>query len=677
MKARTTKPAVTKLQAELSQPVPRDSLTWLLLAQALVVLPFTLHVPVSIMALWLGCTVWRVQVFRMRARLPGTWVKSGLLVGTAGGVYLARGSLVGLDAGAALLVAAFVLKMLEVSTRRDARVLIFLGFFCVVVGYLFEDSLLWALFSLLPIGALLAALIGLQQSALASRPVATLKLAFKLMAQAVPLMLLLFVFFPRLDPLWSLPQPSNKGLTGLSDNMAPGDMAELSRSPALVFRASFEGAVPARNQLYWRGLTLEQFDGRRWSQSSRAQSVQVAQWQKRGEPLTYSIVMEASGRPWLPSLDVGETSLSEVRQMSDFRLQRRRPVEQSLLYGVTSWPQSVRDAQPTEQIQRQDMQLPAKGNEQARQWADDLRRRYARPDALVEAILGYFTQQPFHYTLKPTPSGNDSIDDFLFVSRRGFCAHYAGAMTFVLRAAGIPARVVAGYQGGEISSDGQYLTVRQFDAHAWVEYWQPGVGWRSVDPTAAVAPQRIEQGLEQALAADEDFLQDAPFSALRYRHVPWINAMRLSWDDLNYGWQRWVLGYQGQQQLQVLSRWFLGFEAPVFVAGIIVSLGLVALWLFKPWRRESDPQLRLFNAFERLLARHGLRRMPGEGAVAFGRRAALFFPRQAGAIEAFVEEFQAQRYAGRSGSSSQLRGRLNALRRQMPWRLSAAKGSHS
>ncbi|WP_122570273.1 transglutaminase TgpA family protein [Pseudomonas viridiflava] len=666
----TTKTAV-------SQPIPRVSLTWLLLAQALVVVPFALHVPASIMVLWLGCSLWRVQAFRMRVRLPGTWVKSGLLVGTAGGVYLARGSLVGLDAGAALLVAAFVLKMLEMNTHRDARVLIFLGFFCVAVGYLFEDNLLWALFSLLPIGALLAALIGLQQSDLASKPSGTLKLAFKLMAQAVPLMILLFLFFPRLDPLWSLPQPSNKGVTGLSDNMAPGDMAELSRSPALVFRASFEGAIPARKQLYWRGLTLEQFDGRRWSQSARAQTVQVPQWQKRGEPVAYSVVMEASGRPWLPSLDIGETPLSDVRQMSDFRLQRRRPVEQSLLYSVTSWPDSVRDSQLSEQIQRQDLQLPPKGNPQARQWAEELRRRYASPDERVQAMLRYFADQPFHYTLKPDSLGNDSIDEFLFSSRRGFCAHYAGAMTFVLRSAGIPARVVAGYQGGELNPEGQYLTVRQFDAHAWVEYWQPDVGWRSVDPTAAVAPQRIEQGLEQALAADEDFLQDSPMSALRYRHVPWINAMRLSWDNLNYGWQRWVLGYQGQQQLQVLSRWFSGFQAPVFVAGIALSLGLVALWLFKPWQRESDSQLRLFNAFERLLARHGLRRMPGEGAEAFGARAALFLPQYAEAIGAFIDEFQAQRYAGHSGSASHLRSRLRALRRRLPWRFSSSRNSHS
>ena len=657
----------------LNQPIPRTSLTWLLLAQALVVVPFLQHIPLSMIALWLGCTLWRIQILRMRARSPGTWVKAGLLVGTAGGVYLARGSLVGLDAGAALLIAAFVLKMLEMQTRRDALVLIFLGFFCVVVGYLFESNLLWAAFTVLPVSTLLAGLIALQESSSMSRPASSLKLALKLMLQAVPLMLVLFLFFPRLEPLWSLPQPSNKSLTGLSDNMAPGDIAELSKSAALVFRASFEGPIPDRNQLYWRSLTLEQFDGRRWSQSSRAQTVQVPQWHKRGDSLSYSVVMEPSGRPWLSSLDVGVSNLPDVRQMSDFRLQRRRPVEQSLMYSVTSWPEATRDAQLSEIIQRQDLQLPQKGNPQARQWASDLLRRYPKPDALVAAMMDYFAREPYHYTLKPPTLGVNSIDDFLFESRRGFCAHYAGAMTFVLRAAGIPARVVAGYQGGEVNPDGPYLTVRQFDAHAWVEYWQPGIGWRSVDPTAAVAPQRIEQGLEQALAADEAFLADSPMSALRYRNVPWINAVRLSWDNLNYGWQRWVLGYQGDEQLKVLNRWFADLQAPAFLGGLGLVLSLLGLWIFKPWQRENDSQLRLFYAFERLLARQGLRRLPGEGAEAFSRRAALLLPDHAGLIEAFTREFQAQRYAGSPPAPAELRRRLRQLRRRLPWRLSAAK----
>ncbi len=657
----------------LGLPIPRSSLIWLLLAQTLVMVPYLAHLPMWMLGLWLVCSLWRVQILRMRAQHPGSLVKTGLFLGTLAGVYFSRGSLVGLDAGAALLIGASILKVLEMRSRRDALVLILLGFFCVVVGYLFEDSLPWAAFSVLPVSALLAALIGLQETALSSKPFATLKLALKLLAQAVPLMLLLFLFFPRLEPLWSLPQPNNKGITGLSDNMAPGDIAELTRSAALVFRASFEGAIPPRDQLYWRALTLEQFDGRRWSQSGRGILSQTAQWQKQEGPQAYSIVMEPSGRPWLPALDVSETSLADVRQMNDFRLQRRYPVDQTLLYSAHAWPQAVRETQLSDTERRQDLQLPPHGNPQARQWAVDLNRRYPRVDALVEAILGQFSDEPFHYTLKPPGLGADSIDDFLFNSRSGFCAHYAGAMTFVLRAAGVPARVVAGYQGGELNPDGQYLSVRQFDAHAWVEYWRPGIGWRSADPTAVVAPQRIEQGLEEALAADEGFLADSPFSALRYRNVPWINAMRLSWDNLNYGWQRWVLGYQGQQQVQVLSRWFAGFDGLVFIGGVAVVLGVFALWLFKPWQRERDLQLKVFKAFERLMARQGLLRRDAEGARAFARRAAERLPMHAAQIEAFADEFEAQRYAGHNRSLALLRRRLRQLRRSLPWRFSTPK----
>ena len=659
--------------ASLSKPIPRVSLNWLLIAQALVIVPFSLHVPVALLVLWLACSFWRIQIFRMRVRMPGTWIKAGLLVGTAGGIYLARGSLIGLDAGAALLIAAFVLKMLEMQTRRDALVLIFLGFFCIAVGYLFEDSLLWGLFTLLPITTLLAALIGLQQSSASSRPTATLKLSGKLLLQAVPLMVLLFLFFPRLDPLWSLPQPSNKAQTGLSDSMTPGDIAELSKSAALAFRASFEGPPPPRHQLYWRALTLDQFDGRRWSQSSRAQVPDAPSWRREGPSVRYSVVLEPTGKPWLMTLDVGQTDLAGVRQMSDFRWQRRRPVEQSMLYSAESWPDAVRETVLSEGARLQALQLPARGNPQVREWAADLHRHHGAADAVVDALLAYFTAQPFRYTLKPPSLGANSVDDFLFGSRAGFCEHYAGAMTFALRAAGVPARVVTGYQGGELNPDGNYLSVRQFDAHAWVEYWQAGVGWRSVDPTAAVAPMRVEQGLEQALAADEEFLGDSPMSALRYRNLAWLNSIRMSWDSLNYGWQRWVLGYQGQQQLQVLGRWFSGFQAPVFAAGAMIILGLLALWLLKPWQRQSDFQLRVFNRFERLLARQGLKRQPGEGAQAFARRAGERLPAQAQAIEAFVREFQAQRYAGGGGSHATLRQHLKSLRRSLPWRLSSLK----
>ncbi|WPC07032.1 DUF3488 and transglutaminase-like domain-containing protein [Pseudomonas benzenivorans] len=656
-----------------SPGIPRVGLSWLLVAQALVILPHLGHLPAWIILLWLGCATWRIQIYRMRAGFPRAWIKAPLLLLAAGGVWFSRGGLVGLDAAVVLLIAVFILKLLEMRTRRDALVLIFLGFFAVVTAYLFDDGMLAALYSLLPVTALLAALIGLQQGALASQPWPTLRLAGGLLLQALPLMLLLFVFFPRLGPLWSLPTPSDKGISGLADSMAPADIAELSRSGALAFRASFEGEVPPRSQLYWRALTFEDFDGRRWSQAKSAQPLQPG-WRRRGEPLRYSIIMQPSAQPWLFALDVAETSQPGVRQMSDFRLQRGQPVERALLYEVTSWPEALREPEGigTPAGTRRALQLPERGDPRSRAWAAQLRREYPQPERLVQALLRHFNREPYVYTLRPPTLGRDSVDEFLFDSRRGFCAHYAGAMTFVLRAAGIPARVVAGYQGGEYNPGGDYVQVRQFDAHAWVEYWRPGMGWTSVDPTFQVAPERIEQGLEEALADEQSFLEDSPFSPLRYRQLTWLNQLRLGWDNLNYGWQRWVLGYQGEQQLRLLQRWFGRLDgrllALCLVGGGALLLALVALGLFKPWRRERDPQRRAFQRFERLLGRHGLRRQPGEGGRDFAERAARALPKQAHLIRAFATAFEAQRYAGQAASPAQLRQRLGALRRALPWR---------
>ena len=653
------------------QPIPRIALTWLLVAQVLVILPHLLHLPLWIIGLWLACAGWRVQVFRMRARFPTGLERGVLVVATGAAAFFSRGSLIGLDGGVLLLVATFILKLVELRSRRDALVLIFLGFFVVVTGYLFDDGLLSALYSLLPVTALLAALIGMQQSSLAERPAATVKLAASLMLQALPLMLLLFLFFPRMGPLWSLPNPQ-KALTGLSDSMSPADVAELSQSSALAFRASFDGAAPERRDLYWRALTLEHFDGRRWSQSWGAQQRAQPQWVRKGKALDYTIIMQPSGAPWLFTLDVGQTNLEGAMLMSDFRLERRRPVTQNLLYQVRSWPGAVREPVLSPMVRRSALQLPDAGDPRSREWGRQLRREHSDTQEVVGALLQHFNREPYSYTLKPPVVGRDSVDEFLFRTRSGFCAHYAGAMTFVLRAAGIPARIVTGYQGGEFNGDGSYLSVRQLDAHAWVEYWQEGHGWRSVDPTFQVAPERIELGAEQALADDDAFLGDSPFSPLHYRDVAWINQMRLMWEDINYNWQRWVLGYKAEQQLGLLQRWFGTLDwrrlAVVLVGGGGLLLGLLALWLFKPWRRERDPQQRLLRRYEALLLRHGVRRDKGEGVRAFAARAAALMPLQAPAIVAFARAFEAQRYGGEMQSPQDLRQLLRRLRRELPWR---------
>ncbi len=664
--------AVAMSEARAQSAIPRISLTWLLVAQALVIVPHLGHLPVWVIALWLGCAAWRVQIFRMRVGYPTRLAKVGLMLAVAAGVIASRGSLIGLDAGVVLLIAAFVLKLVELRSQRDALVLILLGFFCVVTAYLFDDSLIAAAYSLLPVSALLAAMIGLQQSRLAMRPWPTLRLALGLLAQALPLMLLLFVFFPRLGPLWALPNPNTQARTGLSDSMTPADVAELSKSDELVFTATFTGALPPRSQLYWRALTLEHFDGRRWSQTPAVSRLNPVQWTPNGEPWEYSVIAQPSGRHWLFALDVARSEDGAVQQRRDFSLQSVQAIDQPMQYPVRSWPAVLRDAEVPISSLADSLQLPADGDPRSRAWARELQALNPSPEALVQALLKHFNREPYHYTLKPPPVGIDSIDEFLFRTRRGFCAHYAGAMTFLLRAAGIPARVVAGYQGGELNPRGNFLTVRQFDAHAWVEYWQAGQGWTSVDPTFAVAPERIEQGLEQALSGEQSFLADSPFSPLRYRQLAWLNQLRLGWDDLNYGWQRWVLGYQGTQQLELLQRWFGRMDGQVLglamVGGGGLLLGLLALYLFKPWRREHDPLLRQYRRFERLLGRYGLVRLPAEGPRVFAERAARQLPAQAAAISAFFAAFEAQQYGLGAVDARVLALRLGELRRSLPWR---------
>ncbi|WP_313088796.1 DUF3488 and transglutaminase-like domain-containing protein [Pseudomonas sp.] len=658
-----------------AQPIARNGLVWLLVAQVLVILPHLAHLPLWIIGLWLGCAAWRVQIFRMRVRYPRAWMKAALMIGAAAAVYLSRGSLIGLDAGVVLLIAAFILKLVEMRTRRDALVLVFLGFFAVVTSYLFDDSLLAGLYSLAPVTALLAAMIGLQQSASGAHPWSALRVAGALLLQAVPLMLVLFVLFPRLGPLWSLPQPGDRGTTGLSDSMTPGDIAELSRSSALAFRVSFDGPIPPRDQLYWRAVTFEQFDGRRWSRSATSFDPQAPDWLARGSLLTYSIVMQPSGRPWLYALDVAQVGEGGVRLMGDFHLQRPMPVDNPLLYRATSWPEALREpgAEPT--ILQRSLQLPESGNPRSRAWARQLRRQYQTPEDTVQALLTHFNRQPYRYTLRPSPVGADIVDGFLFDTRNGFCIHYAGAMTFVLRAAGIPARVVAGYQGGQLNPAGNYLAVRQLDAHAWVEYWQAGRGWVRIDPTFQVAPERIEQGLEVALAEEQDLFDGGTAGLGRLNTVGWLSDLRFAWDRLNYGWQRWVLNYQGERQLDVLRGLFGPLDArrlglfAVAAAGLIVAL--LAVLLFKPWRRERDVPLRLFLRFETLLARQGVTRFPGEGARDFAARAARALPGAAEPIEAFATHFERLRYAeqaaGRADRTA-LRRALARLRQRLPWR---------
>lgn len=663
----------------MSALIPRNSLAWLLIAQLVVLVPHLPRLPWWLAGLWLGCALWRVQIQRTRWGYPGRLLRVGGLLLTGVAVFVTQGTLIGLDATVMLLLLLFMLKLLEMRSPRDALVVIYLGFFIVATAFLFDQGIPLALYQCFCVLVLVAALVGLQQSPARNDPAAALRRAGGMLLQALPLMLVLFLFFPRLAPLWSVNLPSSTARTGLSESMSPADIANLAQSPELAFRVQFDGPAPPAATLYWRAMTMSRFDGRAWSQDRRLEQRVAPSLETVGEPLSYEVIAEPSGRNWLYSLRGSSSDTPQVRRLADGTLWAASPLSSTFAYNATAYSDSQLQPEglsPSEQAR--ELQLPASGDPRTREWAQRLRAQYRGDAELIQAVLRHFADQPYYYTLQPPPLGQHANDEFLFDSRRGFCEHYAGAMAFVLRAAGIPARVVTGYQGGELNPRGGYLLIHQFDAHAWVEAWLPGSGWTFFDPTFQVAPTRIERGLEEAMRDEGSFLAESPLSGARYRGVSWLNSLRLGWDDLNYQWQRRVLNFRSEEQLALFRRW-LGTadwqRVGAIVLGLVFSLmALQALIWLRPRRLTGTPAQRAWQRLDRRLQTLGLGALAGEGPRDWQRRISRALPSQEAALAAFFDCFVAQQYAGDAADSAALRVQLRQLLRSLPRRRSASRG---
>jgi transglutaminase-like putative cysteine protease len=603
----------------------RHALTWLLLAQFAVIAPHIERLPLWVDAVWLIAAFWRVRVYQGRWSFPGRIVKFVLVVGSIAGIRYSYKSLLGLEPTVALLIACFSFKLLEAATRREALLLLFLGYFVALTAFLFEQGLGTVAYMLLPIVLLSAALVALHQAPEPQRFTwQPLRAATVLMAQALPLMLLLFLVFPRFAPLWQVPLPGGSARTGMSEEMAPGDIAQLSLSDALAFRAAFAGSVPPARELYWRGMVLDDFDGRRWRASGFIGAPLQDSGAATGLSIDYEIYLEPTYQRWLYALQRPVGTDGKSVATADHRLMARDPVREKTSFRVRSYLDGVLDPQLSAQMRRFALQLPNGSNPRTREWALRLRAEHDDDEAFIDAVLRNFRDEKFYYTLRPPLLGAQPVDEFLFGQRRGFCEHYASSFVFALRAGGIPARVVAGYQGGEINPLTGTVLVHQFDAHAWAEAWLVGRGWVRFDPTAMVAPQRIEGGLEQALASGE-FLAQSPLSFNRYRGTSWLNTLRLRADAMNYAWTRWVVNYRDQTQTDVL-RSLLGEISPLRIALFLVGGGAAALSIVAAvllgrqlLRERPTPEQRYYQRFCGRLERHGFVRPPGMAAGDFGR----------------------------------------------------------
>ena len=659
--------------AGLVQSLSRDKAdTLLLLAGALTVLaPHAGHLPPWVSALCAATLAWRTVITLRGTRLPPPILLLPLAMAAVGGVFLTYRTVLGRDAGVAMLVLLVAFKMLEMRARRDLFVVIFLCFFLLLTTFFYAQGIGSALMMAASIALLFGAQLSFQFTGAAPPLRRRLWLGTRVVLLAAPLAVTLFFLFPRLQgPLWGMPGDARSGRTGLSNSMAPGNMSSLALSQDTAFTVRFIDPAPPQEQLYWRGVVLGAFDGRTWVQVGAGlppgATIDVAM---RGRAVRHQVTLEPTGRHWLfvldlpaglPRLDGNPAAMSP-----EIELTAAAPIEQRVRYDAVSHPGY--SLQAGVELPGAELWLALPDGFNPRALADGAAlRRLGDPIRRINTVLRRFHDEAYSYTLEPPLLGRHSVDEFLYQTRAGFCEHYASAFVVLMRAAGVPARVVTGYQGGEANPVDGYLTVRQSDAHAWAEVWLAGRGWLRVDPTAAVAPERVRRGLASALPGANPFgiggfgFDDTGslLSQLRFR----VGA-------LNNGWNQWVLNYTPERRHGVIESIKSGaLNLRTFAALAAVAL-LVWLAHARRARRRGDPVDALYLALCLQLGRMGLARGADEGPNAYRARLAtlaqlgtspLAAPQTQAATE-FLRLYSAYRYGPRPSAAGLVATLTNLL----------------
>jgi transglutaminase-like putative cysteine protease len=665
----------------LTLPLARDKQdTLLLLASALLVLvPHTAHLPVWVSLLCGATLAWRAAITLRGRRMPPGLLLVPLAGAAMAGVLYSYHTLLGKDAGVAMLVLLVAFKMLEMHARRDLFVVVFLCLFLVLTNFFYSQSIGTALLMLASLVALLTVQLSFQLTG-AVPPLRTrLLMGARMLALAAPLAAAAFVLFPRVDgPLWGMPDDGRSARTGLSDTMSPGQMANLAQSADTAFRVRFDGPVPPQPQLYWRGPVLANYDGQTWTRL-RAPRDSDSQPQHppsplsitvNGPPLRYQVTQEASNARWLFALEVPQAlpTLPDrgVTLSAELEIQANTPITQRIRYDLASFVNFRLQDGTGLADSAQWLLLPYGTNPQALAAGRRLRASEPDPARRAQAVLRDFAGKGYVYTLQPPLLRNgDSIDEFLYRTRAGFCEHYAGAFVFLMRAAGVPARVVTGYQGGEMNPIDGYLTVRQSDAHAWAEVWLQERGWVRVDPTAAVSPLRVQQGAGSALPPPAPFGMDVLGRLMQPDPDSLLARARFAIGAANNGWNQWVLNYSPQRQHDLLQR----LQGKLFDWRNLALLAVAALLLLailKFWRRRrDDPVDTLYSALCRRLGQLGLPRAADEGPTAYAARVAAsgLAAGPSAAAGEFLRRYSAYRYGPRTGAvADPLAGLLPTLK---------------
>ncbi|MDO9434862.1 DUF3488 and transglutaminase-like domain-containing protein [Hydrogenophaga sp.] len=635
------------------------------------------HIPWWCTALTAGVLVWRSTLTLRGLPLPGWPWRLGLLLITMAATWASHGTLLGQDAGVTLVVVLLALKTLEMRARRDAFVVFFLGFFTLLTHFFYSQSLLTA-------GGILIALLGLLTALVnAHMPVGrpslaqAARIATGMAAMGAPIMLVLFLLFPRLSPLWGVPN-EDKGTSGLSSTMRVGQVAQLALDDSIALRLRFEGPPPPQSAMYFRGPVLSNFDGVEWRPSRPEFSGRQAlpsELAVTGEPIRYAVTMEPNRRPWLFLLEATpqapEVPGMRVRMTGELQWLTDRPIGQLVRYSAVSHT-TFRHG-PLEPVPglRDHVALPPGFNPRTLELAQQLRREHGSgaqsTPRLINAVTERLRTGGYLYTLEPGVYGQHTADEFWFDRRQGFCEHIASSFVILMRALDIPARIVTGYQGGELNGVDGFWTVRQRDAHAWAEVWQQGLGWVRVDPTSAVAPGRT--GTVQRLSAPEGAIA----GAIRSFNPNLAAQLRATWEAINNSWNQWVLNYTQGSQLDLLKR--LGFQSPSWTDLAYVLIGVVVLvsLLGAAWtlweRQQHDPWLRLLQRARARLAALGLESADNTPPRELARRVQQRWGggEAAQRIAQWLLQLEAQRYSRPGTAPNPTLAALQREFRQLAW----------
>lgn len=657
---------------------------WLMAALVMSCAPIWYFLPFWVPACSLGAIGWRAYLLSRGHAEPNRWVMLVLAAFLGLGILAQFRPPIGIEPMSAILTAAAGLKFLEMCRRRESQMLIYLCLFISAIQPIFAQNFGSFLLAILSFVVVLTAQSMLQrdtdqQYALFNFSLEPIRQILRLVAVSIPLTLVIFVLAPRLPAFSVIPVQIESATTGISDFMDPGSISSLSNSNEVAFRVDFEGEIPPARELYWRGLVLDDFDGRAWEPEGRRWIRDNAaiiwpnrstgfDWRREierlGDPIRYSVFLEPTQETWLFALPAAASTKESIGAARNLVLTNRIPIAQPTKYDVVSHPQYRHQPDRLDGSQRRDNLDFAEGSNPRTEALVEEWVEQGGAESVLPNLLSLFNQN-FVYTMEPPVYPGNAVDEFVFDGMRGFCEHFASATAAILRMAGIPARVVAGYQGGEIHPTEGYLIVHQYNAHAWVEYWQQGAGWTRVDPTGAVAPDRIELGFEQFFLNDEVF-DESLFSLDRLRGMAFFDWARLQIDSLNYRWLSLVLGYDTSAQFDLLQNLF-GEVTPLRLALILILILAALVTAYLLWKRYQasrslSDQQKLLRAYLRQLQGLGFSSSPSMTLQDILAEARCQFPEHNERLTSLTSRIEQMLYQMSSVDMESLRRDIKALK---------------